>query len=407
MGFADNILAARRRGETVKAEKRAEWGSSAIPGPLAGGGSFATVSLGTLENNFQQVAIWSSQDLLASVSAQLPIDTYKLLPDGGKKNIGNPKVIEDPGGEGHGVADWVYQYLISKLSRGNAVGRPFYDSNGYPTQIVLYHPDEVQGWRDRSTGRPQWRIDNRMVDPSEVWHRRSYAMPGAFLGLSPLTIHQTTIRLGVSSTRFGAQFFSDSAIPSAILKNDEENIDQTIATEIKARWMNAVYGTREPVVFGKGWDHKTVSLNPDESQFLETNKYSQAQCARIYGPNIAEILGYETGGTMTYANVEQRSIDFLKFTLNRWLRDLELTMSMWLPRGEFVKVNRAALLETDLLTRFKAYQIATGNRPFLAPSEARDYEDLRPFTEAQMQELESVPAAKPGTGTQGEEAPKQ
>lgn len=394
MGFADNILAARRPAAAL--EQRAEWGSSAIPGPAGAAQSFATVPLDSVESNLQQVAAWSAMDLIASVSAQLPLDTYRRTSDGRTRAITNPAVIDDPAGDGYGSQDWVYQYLISKLSRGNAVGRQVLDqSTGYPLQTVLYHPDRVYGWRDRVTGQVRWRIEGVEVpDPKNIWHRRTYPMPGCLMGMSPLALHTTTIRLGVSSSRFGAQFFSDSAVPSALLTNEEVELDETIAKKVKSRWMGAIYGTREPAVFGKGWKYQQVSLAPEESQFLETNKYSQAQTARIFGPNVAEILGYETGGSMTYANVVERSIDFLKFTLNRHLRDVETTMSLWLPRGQFVKVNRNALLETDLLSRFKAYQIAIGSR-FLAPSEARDREDLEPFTPAQQAEFDAMPAMQP------------
>jgi len=396
MGFAELVLASSRPAvrQPASLEQRAEWGTSAIPGPMAtaGTGSFAHVNLGRLESNFQQVAVWSAIDLIASVSSQLPLDTYRKQPDGTNKNIGNPKPIDDPDGSGQGAQDWIYQYLVSKLGRGNAVGKQIIDPmTGFPSQTILYHPDDVKGWRDRETGQPRWKVDNKEVPASEIWHRRSYPMPGCLMGTSPLGVHMTTVGLGVASTRFGSQFFSDAAIPSALLQNSEIEIDQTVANEVKARWMGAIYGTREPAVFGKGWDYKQISLAPEESQFLDTNKYTQAQCCRIYGPNIAEILGYETGGSMTYQNVEQRAIDFLKFTLNRWLRDLETTMSLWLPRGQFVKVNRNALLETDLLSRFKAYGAGIAGH-FLVPSEARTYEDLPPLTEAQKAELDALPA---------------
>lgn len=394
MGFADNILALRSP-PAAPVEQRSELGSSAIPGPAANVGSFAAVNLSTTESALQQVAIWAAQDLIASVAAQLPIDTYRKQADGTNRNIPNPRIIDDPDGMGHGSQDWVYQYLGSKLSRGNTYGKQAYDDNGFPSQVVLYDPDEVSGWRDKNTGAVRWRVCGvDLPAGTPMWHRRSYPRAGHLLGLSPIKVHATTIRLGISSSRFGAQFFTDSAIPSALLTNSEVEIDGTVAAEVKSRWMAAIYGTREPAVFGKGWEYKQLSLAPEESQFLETNKYSQAQCARIYGPNVAEILGYETGGSMTYANVVDRSIDFLKFTLNRHLRDVETTMSLWLPRGQFVKLNRAALLETDLLSRFKAYQIAIGSH-FMAPSEPRGFEDWAPLTAAQKKELEDMPAPKP------------
>jgi HK97 family phage portal protein len=392
MGFTQKIL--DRVNRPVAQEKRSEWGSSAIPGPLAAasGGSFSAVNLAAMETGFQQVAVWGAVDLIASVASQLPIDTYKRVAgEKTPKNIPNPKIVEDPDGTGHGYQDWAYQYLVSKLARGNAYGRQELGNDGYPTQVVLYHPDSVYGWRDRNSGMARWQLNGKEVPANQMWHRRSYPMPGNLLGLSPIGVHATTVALGIAATRFGLQFFTDGAIPTGLLTNDETEIDQPTALEIKARWMAAVYGRREPAVYGKGWKYEQVSLKPEESQFLATNKYTSAQCARIYGPNIAEILGYETGGSMTYANVEQRSIDFLKFNLNRWLRDLETTISPWLPRGQFVKIKRAAILETDLLSRYKAYGAGIAGH-FLAPSEVRDLEDMAPMTDEQKAELMALPA---------------
>lgn len=402
MSLADAVLAQRRQPQ----EKRvAEWGSSAIPPNSGVPATFASVNLTLAESALQQVAVDAAVDLIASVSSQLPIDTYRKVGDGNPRNIPNPRVIEDPDGTDNGSQDWVYQYLVSKLLRGNTYGRQAFDDNAYVSQTVLYHPDEVIGWRDRVSGELRWRVDGTEVDASKVWHRRSYPMPGRLLGLSPVAKHITAIQLGIATERFGAQFFTDGAVPTALLTNDEVEIDGPTAAKVKAKWMGTIWGTREPAVMGKGWKYEQVALAPEESQFLETNKYSSAQCARIYGPNVAEILGYETGGSMTYANVEQRSIDFLKFTLNRWLRDLETTMSKWLPRGQYVKFNRNALLETDLLTRFKAYSLAIGSK-WLAPSEARTYEDIAPLTAAQKKELDDMPAAKPTDPTTSEGEPK-
>jgi HK97 family phage portal protein len=114
-------------------------------------------------------------------------------------------------------------------------------------------------------------------------------------------------------------------------------------------------------VLGADWDYKPLQVNPNESQFLETNKYTNAECARIYGPGMPEMLGYETGGSMTYTNIEQRGIDLLTFTCDPWLTWVERLLSELLPQPQYVKFERKALIRTDLLTRFKAHEIALRN----------------------------------------------
>ena len=47
-----------------------------------------------------------------------------------------------------------------------------------------------------------------------------------------------------------------------------------------------------------------------------------------------ELIGGESGGSLTYANVEQRALDFLQFCLRPWI------------------------VRTDLLTRYQAHESA-------------------------------------------------
>lgn len=379
-----------------------EWGTSAIPGPLGGGagmgGSFASVDLRRAESSLQKVAVWSSVDLIAGLASQLPLHEYREGPDGTSVRINSDvAILDDPEGRGYGVGDWVYQYLTSKLLRGNVYGRELGMSSdtGRPDQIVLYHPDDVIGSQDRYTGAIRWRVEGRDLPAGvPMWHRRSYPLPGQLLGQSPIARHVGSITQGIASTRFGVQFFTDGAHPSSMLTNDQVEIDQPKALEVKARYMSTVYGTREPLVLGRGWVHKPLSVLPNESQFLETQKFTGAECCRIFGPCLAEMLGYETGGSMTYQTIEQRSIDLLKFVLNRWLVDVEQTLSKYLPRKRYAQFNRAAILQTDLLSRYRAHNMAVAGH-WMAPSEVRKIEDLPKFTQEQIDEIDKMQLPPP------------
>jgi HK97 family phage portal protein len=164
---------------------------------------------------------------------------------------------------------------------------------------------------------------------------------------------------------------------------------------VKQRFLAAVRGTREPVVMGKGWKYQAIQISPEESQFLDTQKYTAAECARIYGPGVPEVLGYETGGSMTYANVEQRSLDLLKFTIDRWLVRIETILSAdTLSRPRYMKFNRGALLATDLLTRYRAHEIALRNK-FEVVNEVRELEDRPPVAWGDMPQDPSKPEPTP------------
>ncbi len=97
---------------------------------------------------------------------------------------------------------------------------------------------------------------------------------------------------------------------------------------------------------------------------------------------------------MTYSNREQRTLDMLTYAADPWLVRVERWLSSLLPQPQYVKFNRAALLRTDLLSRFKAYNIGIASK-FLLPNEARDFEDWQPLTDEQKAELAAAAAPAP------------
>jgi phage portal protein BeeE len=90
------------------------------------------------------------------------------------------------------------------------------------------------------------------------------------------------------------------------------------------------------------------------------------------------MVGGESGNSLTYANVEQRALDFLKFSVQPWLVRLETAIGALLPRGHYVRFNPNALLRSTTAERYQAHKTAL-EAGFLTVDEVRDLEDLPPL----------------------------
>jgi HK97 family phage portal protein len=354
--------------------------SSPNPGP----------DLRRAETSLQSVAVRSTVDLICSLGSELPFDVYRGTgPD--RVAVPTPKYLLDPAGDGRGLEDWSYQALMSWLLRGNLYGNVLnYSSSGLITQAELFYPDDVSGVL--MDGAVQWTVNGQEVNQRRFLHRRVMPIPGRVLGLSPIAFHAANIGMSLNATEFGVKWFRDGAHPSGILTNEESPLSEEQSRTAKERFVAALHGTREPVVFGKGWKYEAIQLNPNESQFLETQGFSEAQCARIFGPGFAEVLGYETGGSMTYANVDSRLAHLLVLGMNKWLRRLERLLSSMLPQPQYVRINRAAMLETTTLERYQAYATSLQNQ-WKTVNEVREHEDMKPVAWG------DVPATPPPTPT--------
>lgn len=351
---------------------------------------YAHIDGSQIENAQQSVAIRAAVDLIASICSELPIDIYTGKGPA-RREMPMPGYLEDPDGSGYGLADWIYQLVFSWAYRGNVYGEELSrSSKGFLQQVELFHPDRVSG--RMQDGEPVWQVNGRTVERG-FFHRRVNPVPGQIVGQSVISLHADTIGVTLASTRFGKGWFDSDAQPVGILRNNLAGVDPNQAQTIKQRFMAALKGNREPVVMGRGWEWQTLSVTPEESQFLGTMGYSEAQCARMFGPGIAEILGYETGGGMTYANVQDRDIQLLKYAVGKWIRRIERVLFDFLPRPQTAVINRDALLETNTLARYQAHQLATGGKAWKSVNEVRELENEPPVTGGN--EVVPAPAAPP------------
>ena len=84
------------------------------------------------------------------------------------------------------------------------------------------------------------------------------------------------------------------------------------------------------------------------------------------------------GDSATYANVQDRAIEFEQFTLLNWIRRIESTLDAQMPLGTDLKIKTAGLERADIQTRYAAYGVGL-DKGFLTVDDVRALEDLGPI----------------------------
>ena len=317
-------------------------------------------------------------NLLADLVAGFPIHEYRKS-GSVREELPDPPLLVDPS-PGTLPLDWRRGLMVSWLLRGNVAGLvAATDGLGYPTMIELAHPDELSIVRE--AGRYRYtlgHVEHELWPRGDLWHVPAFTIPGRRAGLSPISYAAESIGLGLNVRRFGSDWFADGAHPTSILATEHE-VAEDVAKIIKDRFVKALGGRREPVVIGNGFELKQLQIAPEESQFLETTRANVADVARYFGVP-PELVGGESGGSLTYANVEQRSLDLLTYTVAAWVLRVEGCVTAIRPRGRFVKLNTDTLVRTSLADRYRAHEIAIRNG-WRSRNEIRTIEDLGPIPE--------------------------
>lgn len=356
--------------------------------------------------NMRHSAVWACQDLIASIMSMLQPWAFELplngtpTPNPGQGGTGapvdspgklkrQPQILNEPAA-GQDIGDWLYAGTLSLL-RGDVFGQKLaYDAYGTPTQIELQDPSKVSV-RQKPDGTVKYKFRGVEQKDGSVWHRSVFRAPGELRGMSVMEMARRSIQLGLNAEQFANGFFEEGAHPSSILTNESAaEISQKAATSLKQKFMAAVHGSREPALLTGGWKYQPIQVNPTDSQFLGTLSQSDLMVCRFHRvpPDIVAVA--ISGSSITYANVEQRGLDLLSYTMQRWVTWWERKLGAMLPPGQYVKFDLSPLLRTDILTRWVVNYAQLTSR-IMTQDEVRAGEDLPPLTPEQKAEINAVP----------------
>lgn len=244
--------------------------------------------------------------------------------------------------------DWIATCMVSLILQGNAwgfiTGR---DGYGYPTGIEWIPPEDVyveedpqQRWNPM---RAQVYVYGRKVDwMNELFHVKAFPLPGRIEGISPLRAFAETILAGKEAMKYGTTWFQSGGFPPGTFKNNEIEIDGQQAQEMRDHLLKTLR-QRVPLVYGRDWDYKPVTVNANEAQFIEALQLNATHIAAIL--NLPpDRLGGTRGDSLTYNCVDAQT-EIL--TQRGWLThsqvregDLALTANTMTGLSEWQPVQR-------------------------------------------------------------------
>jgi HK97 family phage portal protein len=328
-------------------------------------------------------------DTLASSVSSLPLDALRAVDEVRVPVTPTPSLVRRPSTLVEQDV-WLYQLVYSTLTDGNGFGYiTGYSQGGYPTGIDLINPDNVGLRSIDGEGRPFVVIDGKrelLYPNGDVWHvPGKFVKPGTPFADSPIERAKGTIGAAIAARDFGSRFFGEGGHPTALVSSDQ-NLTPEQAEGIKASVQRALRpGSREPLVMGSGLSWEQIQVTPDDSQFIDLQRYCNEEAARFWRVPPAMIYAAVSGQSVTYSNVSQADMAYLKHSLEPHLVRIERALTDLLPRPQFVRFNRSAFLRSDPVTRSEVVDRRLRNST-LTVNEARALEDELPFDDPEFDE---------------------
>ena len=337
----------------------------------------------------QMTAVYSCVRILSEAIASLPLHVYEVRDEGTAKAVEHPlyKILHDePNPE---MTSFVFRETLMThlLLWGNAYAQII--RNGKSEIIALYPlmPDRMTVDRD-SDGQLYYEYRTSQDDapinkqssvkltPNDVLHIPGLGFDG-LVGYSPIAMAKNAIGLAIATEEYGSKFFANGAAPSGVLEHPGTLKDPARIRDSWQQTFGGSHNSNKVAVLEEGMKYTPISISPEQAQFLETRKFQINEIARIFRVPPHMVGDLEKS---SFSNIEQQSLEFVKYTLDPWVARWEQSIVRRLftddeKKRYYVKFNVDGLLRGDYQSRMNGYATARQNG-WMSANDIRELENL-------------------------------
>jgi HK97 family phage portal protein len=315
MGFIDNIF---NRKNEIKCDNRSY--DNDFQNPILGTLSISNYSSFTTKKSLKLSTVYRCVNLISDSIASLPLIPYTYRKnwkyinyDNGLYNLLNvqPNSI---------ISAFTFKKMIitSMLLKGNAFILQDKDKEGTIKSFTLLNSDLIEP-NINSNGDLEYKVTNSDViyDRTQIIHILNYTNNG-INGLSVLEHASQTLGIAYDSEEHSGNFFRNGANLLGLLKPKEGvTLRKDAAIRAKEEFINSlstgVIGGKSGgiVVLDSGLEYQAISVNPKDSQLLESRQYNVIDICRFF--NVPPSLAFSDNGK--YSTSEQQQLDYINNTL--------------------------------------------------------------------------------------------
>lgn len=369
MGFFDNIFPKK---------SATPYSGVALPVILSSHGS----STDAIPADAMRITtVYSCVRLIADTIGTLPIHVKRRMPDGSRVTVYDhpvAKLLSRPNPY-MGRIDLLRTMIGSEELHGNGYAViTERDSRGYPLRLDFVQANMVSiraGENDI-----YYHIAGYAEDlPSrDVVHLKSYTREG-IEGVSPISLLRDEIENCYNTTRYSKDLYKRDCSTFGVFSTDKSLGDDAADGLFKSlsKMLRRSRNTGAPVILEDGLKFSSMSMSPEDAQFVATKLQSIDQVAAAFRVPPHKVGDLTRG---TYSNNEQGNIEFyidcIRPKIEQFEEDLNRKLFLERERGEFyVEIDFRGLFRADTATRKDWYKELFYIGVF-SPNEIRALEDM-------------------------------
>lgn len=335
-------------------------------------------------------AVFACVRVLTEAIASLPLITYERFDNGDKeraRGFSLFRLLHDAPNPLMTSFE-LRELLVGHLClRGNAYCYIERD-RGEIVALWPLHPDkvtvEVSGrelvYKHQNDG------VEKVYSMADILHIRGLSGDG-IIGYSPLTLLRDSFGHCKAVQEYSSSYFRNDASPGGILTSPGALSGQAVSN-LRQAWEGGHSGKgkhHRVAIMDNGLQWQSIGISPQDSQLIESQKFSVVEIARVFRVPLNLVMDYERS---TYSNVTEQNRSFLTHTLQPWLTRIEQAMMKSLltesEKEKFIIEHLTqGFLRADTKTRYESYKVAI-DAGFLTIDEVRQLENMNALPEPKL-----------------------
>lgn len=290
---------------------------------------------------------------------------------------------------------WFAALMGHALSRGNGYAEIQRTGRGDPWKLHLLDPRNTRFERDADK-RPGYRTGSTWIEAANVLHIAGFGYDG-INGYNFVNLIRTALGLSIAAEAYASDFYANGSEPGGIV----EFPGKFKTKEAKERLRDGLEGRHQGVgkrhriaVLEENAKWHSTSIDPEKSQLTENRRFQTEDCVRPWRVPPQKYGNFEHAHPGT---IDALNLDYLISCLMGWLTgiaeecNLKLLSEAEFAAGYFFQHDTEALLRADVLTRYRAHEVAVRNG-WVSRNEIRRAEKKPPIPADQGGDLYTVQA---------------
>jgi len=278
---------------------------------------------------------------------------------------------------------WRETMQLHALAHGTAYARIIRNGLGQIVELRFIPSTDVEVIVPKGENEPVYRVkgENKTYTLTDIIAIPVMALNG-IAGTDMLTVAREILSEAIAASEFGANYLGNGAMLSGIITYEGELTPEQ-RQNLKSSWKRNYEGAKNSgstALLEYGMKYTPISGTAEDANLLEMRQFYVTEVARIYNvpPHMIGDLERSTNN-----NIEQQSIDFVRYTIRPYIKrwEQELNRKLFMPSERnryYVRFNLDSLLRGDTEARAEYY-----NKLFhvgaLSPNDIRKLENMNPI----------------------------